>query len=190
MKLKLLVGLGNPGPSYVVTRHNVGVWWIEAIASLFNVDWHAENKFSGKLAQITFNNEICWLLIPTTFMNLSGQAVSAFVRFHKILPESILIAHDELSFEPGVIRFKEGGGHGGHNGLRSIISHLHDPNFSRLRIGIGHPGHKDEVSDYVLSKPSTDEKSKIEQSINKTFSIVQDLILGNSQLVFRQLHQD
>jgi PTH1 family peptidyl-tRNA hydrolase len=134
MPLNLLVGLGNPGAQYVATRHNVGAWFIEKVALHYGAVWRQENKFAGRVCQIQLDHLSCWLLQPTTFMNHSGQSVATLAHFYKIPPESILIAHDELSFPAGVIRFKEGGGHAGHNGLRDIITRLKSSEFKRLRI--------------------------------------------------------
>src|SRR3990167_2011632 len=149
-----MVGLGNPGPEYAQTRHNVGACFVEQVAKQENQILRKETKFSGRTACITLANQPCWLFQPIIFMNESGQAVVAVARFYKIAPEEILVAHDELDFPAGTIRFKENGGHGGHNGLRDLIAHLGSKNFWRLRIGIGHPRHKDHVTPYVLSAPS------------------------------------
>jgi len=162
--IQLIVGLGNPGPQYENTRHNVGYWFVEAVAEKFDVYLNAKAKFHGLTAKITLNDRDCWLLLPTTYMNESGRAVQAIANFYDIKPESILVVHDDLDFEPGEIKHKIGGGHGGHNGLRDIIATI-GSDFNRLRIGIGHPGHKDAVTDYVLSKPSKKEKEKIEEAI-------------------------
>lgn len=186
--LNLLVGLGNPGPEYAATRHNVGVWFLEAVAKHYGVAWRQENKFSGKVGQIQLNHSTCWLLQPTTFMNHSGQSVAAFTHFYKLAPESVLVAHDELSFPAGVIRFKEGGGHGGHNGLRDIIACLNSMEFKRLRIGIDHPGDRNKVTDYVLSKPNHSDHVLIEQAIGHALSALPDLLLGNFQSAFQYLH--
>ncbi len=188
--IKLLVGLGNPGNEYASTRHNAGAWFIELLAEQLNVTLKPETKFHSSIARVKLHGQDCWLLIPTTYMNHSGQAVAAFCQFHKISPENILVAHDELDFQPGTVRLKQDGGHGGHNGLRDIIAHLHTAQFNRLRIGIGHPGHRDQVHDYVLTRPSADDRKKILDALTSTAHIVEDLVTGNVQHAIHKLHTD
>jgi PTH1 family peptidyl-tRNA hydrolase len=166
--IKLLVGLANPGPEYAQTRHNAGQWFLNQLASQENVQLKAEAKFYGLTGRIQFAGNDLRLLVPTTFMNLSGKSVAAMANFYRIKPEEILVAHDELDLPPGVAKFKLGGGHGGHNGLRDIISQLgNNKNFHRLRIGIGHPGDKNRVSGFVLGKASRTEQDLIDQSIDE-----------------------
>jgi PTH1 family peptidyl-tRNA hydrolase len=166
--IKLLVGLANPGPEYAQTRHNAGQWFLNQLASQENVQLKAEAKFYGLTGRIQFAGNDLRLLVPTTFMNLSGKSVAAMANFYRIKPEEILVAHDELDLPPGVAKFKLGGGHGGHNGLRDIISQLgNNKNFYRLRIGIGHPGDKNRVSGFVLGKASRTEQDLIDQSIDE-----------------------
>lgn len=186
--IKLIVGLGNPGPEYEQTRHNAGAWLIKQLAAQFHVNLRRETKFKGFVAAITVHNHECWLLIPSTFMNLSGQAVNAVANFYKITPQEILVAHDELDFPAGTIRLKQGGGHGGHNGLRDIVAHLHSNDFHRVRIGIGHPGDRDQVHDYVLSAPSRHDRQQIENAIEQLIKTLPDLISGHFQKVMRELH--
>lgn len=166
--IKLIVGLANPGAKYEATRHNAGEWLVDQIARQFNVQLKEENKFFGKVAKInTVSNEVR-LLVPTTFMNLSGKSVGALANFYRIKPEEILVAHDELDLPPGVVKIKQGGGHGGHNGLKDIVAALGNNNtFYRLRIGIGHPGHKDLVSAYVLGKPAPTDQTLIDAAIDE-----------------------
>lgn len=183
-RIKLIVGLGNPGDEYTNTRHNVGAWFAQALADQENQPLQKENKFYGFLAKLNH----CWLLKPSTYMNESGQAVAALARFYKIKPQEILVAHDELDFPAGTIRLKESGGHGGHNGLRNIIQHLGTNNFYRLRIGIGHPGQKDRVTPYVLSPPSKNDQVAILTAIEKGISIVHKLMKGEFQKAMRDLH--
>ena len=153
-EIKLIVGLGNPGDKYTDTRHNTGEWLIERLARRFNVSLNPEIKFFGKTARTLVNGKEVRLLVPTTFMNLSGKAVGALASFYRIKPEEILVIHDELDLLPGTAKLKQGGGHGGHNGLKDIVAQLgNNNNFYRLRIGIGHPGHRDLVAGYVLNKP-------------------------------------
>ncbi|MEH6451408.1 MAG: aminoacyl-tRNA hydrolase [Psychromonas sp.] len=166
--IKLLVGLANPGPEYAQTRHNAGQWYLSQLASQENVQLKAEAKFYGLTGRIQIAGNDLRLLVPTTFMNLSGKSVAAMANFYRIKPEEILVAHDELDIDPGVAKFKLGGGHGGHNGLKDIISQLgNNKNFYRLRIGIGHPGDRNRVSGYVLGKPTLGEQNLIEQSIDE-----------------------
>lgn len=186
--IKLIVGLGNPGPEYEQTRHNAGAWLVRQLAEDSRANLRRETKFKGLVSSITVQGHECWLLIPSTFMNLSGQAVSAMAGFYKIAPEEILVAHDELDFAAGIVRLKQGGGHGGHNGLRDIAAHLHSSEFHRIRIGIGHPGDRNEVHDYVLSAPSRHDRQQIDQAIAQLLTTLPDLITGHFQKVMRELH--
>ena len=161
-EIRCVIGLGNPGPKYADTRHNVGFWLVDRLARRYGEHLRAENRFSGEVARIRTEAGECWLLKPMTYMNHSGRAVSALARFYKIPVEQMLVVHDELDMAPGVIRLKKGGGHGGHNGLRDIISHLGSRDFWRLRIGVGHPGHRDQVVAAVLSKPTPGERKLID----------------------------
>ena len=163
--IKLFVGLGNPGPEYEDTRHNAGFWWIDALARELKVTLVPERSYWGLMARTTINGQNVWLLEPQTFMNLSGKSVGALARFFKIAPEEVLVVHDELDFEPGVVKLKQGGSHGGHNGLRDIHAQLGSPNYWRLRVGIGHPGNKGEVANWVLKKPAPDQMKLIEDAI-------------------------
>jgi PTH1 family peptidyl-tRNA hydrolase len=164
--IKLIVGLGNPGAEYDRTRHNAGADFVEELARQYSVSLAPDNKFFGLTARINIQGRDVRLLIPTTFMNRSGQAVSAIANFYKIEPEEILVAHDELDLDPGIAKLKHGGGHGGHNGLRDIISSLgNNKNFARLRLGIGHPGNAKQVVGYVLKKASQADQTLIEDAI-------------------------
>ncbi|MCK3654463.1 aminoacyl-tRNA hydrolase [Pasteurellaceae bacterium Macca] len=167
-QIKLIVGLANPGAKYEETRHNAGEWLIQEIARQYRVSLKEEAKYFGKVAKISTPNGEVRLLVPTTFMNLSGKAVGALANFYRIKPEEILVAHDELDLPCGVAKIKQGGGHGGHNGLKDIIAALgNSNNFYRVRIGIAHPGHKDLVASYVLGKPSPTDKPLIEAAIDE-----------------------
>ncbi len=185
--IQLIVGLGNPGPEYAKTRHNAGAWFVEAIAKQSGTSLRLESKLHGFTALTDYFPTPCRLFIPTTYMNESGIAVAAVARFYKIAPENILIAHDELDFDPGVAKLKKAGGHGGHNGLRSLIGHL-SADFWRLRVGIGHPGHKDRVHDYVLSPPSLSDQKKILDSLDAAIDAMPLLIQGKSEEAMTQLH--
>lgn len=188
--IQLIVGLGNPGSNYAETRHNVGAWFVEMLANDFAKDLKVEPKFLGRIARISIEQQDYWLLIPTTFMNHSGMAVKTMSHFYKIPTEAILVVHDELDLSPGIARFKENGGHAGHNGLRDIINHLNSNDFNRLRIGIGHPGHRDLVSDYVLHPPSKKERELILDSFQATNKVLPIFLTGNYQRAMAQLHNN
>ena len=173
-EIKLIVGLGNPGDKYEDTRHNAGEWLIARLARRFNVTLNAENKFFGKVGKTLMNGKEIRFLVPTTFMNLSGKAVGALANFYRIKPEEILVLHDELDLPLGSVKLKLGGGHGGHNGLKDIVAALgNNNNFYRLRIGIGHPGHRDLVAGYVLNKPSPSEREALEKALDEATSCVE-----------------
>ena len=173
-EIKLIVGLGNPGDKYTDTRHNTGEWLIERLARRFNVSLNPEIKFFGKTARTLVNGKEVRLLVPTTFMNLSGKAVGALASFYRIKPEEILVIHDELDLPPGTAKLKQGGGLGGHNGLKDIVAQLgNNNNFYRLRIGIGHPGHRDLVAGYVLNKPSPADRDALEKVLDEATDCVE-----------------
>ncbi|HHF4046767.1 aminoacyl-tRNA hydrolase [Haemophilus influenzae] len=173
-EIKLIVGLGNPGEKYADTRHNAGEWLVERLARRFKVLLNPENKFFGKTARTLVNEKEVRLLVPTTFMNLSGKAVGALASFYRIKPEEILVIHDELDLPPGTAKLKQGGGHGGHNGLKDIVAQLgNNNNFYRLRIGIGHPGHRDLVAGYVLNKPSPADRDALEKVLDEATDCVE-----------------
>ncbi|AOZ66954.1 TPA: aminoacyl-tRNA hydrolase [Haemophilus influenzae] len=173
-EIKLIVGLGNPGEKYADTRHNAGEWLIERLARRFNVSLNPESKFFGKTVRTLVNGKEVRLLVPTTFMNLSGKAVGALASFYRIKPEEILVIHDELDLPAGTAKLKQGGGHGGHNGLKDIVAQLgNNNNFYRLRIGIGHPGHRDLVAGYVLNKPSPADRNALEKVLDEATDCVE-----------------
>lgn len=186
--IQLIVGLGNPGPKYSETRHNAGAQFVEDLANQQSQTLKEDSKFHGRVAKINLSGQNCWLLIPNTYMNLSGQAVGALSKYYKIPPETILVAHDELDFPPGMVKFKFGGGLGGHNGLKDIVSHIHTKNFHRLRIGIGHPGDPDAVSDFVLKPPRKDEGEKIADAMYNAMGVITDYVAGKHQEVMKNLH--
>jgi PTH1 family peptidyl-tRNA hydrolase len=186
--IQLIVGLGNPGAQYAETRHNAGAWWVEKLAAEFNSSLRSENKFHGSAATIELAHHKGILFIPSTFMNASGQAVRAISQFYQIPPEGILVAHDELDFPVGTVRLKKGGGHGGHNGLRDIMQHLHTDGFYRLRLGIGHPGQRSEVHNYVLGKPSAQDHASIQHAIGQACAVLPDLMAGNIEKAMQVLH--
>lgn len=175
-QIKLIIGLANPGAKYEGTRHNAGEWLINELARMYNVSLKEEAKYFGKVAKINTAQGEVRLLVPTTFMNLSGKAVGALANFYRIKPEEILVAHDELDLPPGVAKIKQGGGHGGHNGLKDIIASLgNNNNFYRVRIGIGHPGHRDLVAGYVLGKPAPQDQEKIDAAVDEASRCVEVL---------------
>lgn len=175
-QIKLIVGLGNPGAKYEGTRHNAGEWLINELARIYNVSLKEDAKYFGKTAKINTTQGEVRLLVPTTFMNLSGKSVGALANFFRIKPEEILVAHDELDLPPGTVKIKQGGGHGGHNGLKDIVAALgNNNNFYRVRIGVGHPGNKDLVSGYVLGKPSPNEQSLLDNVIDEAARCVEIL---------------
>jgi len=186
--IKLFVGLGNPGPEYEATRHNAGFWWIDALARDLGVSLVPERGYFGLVARTTVKGQSVWLLEPQTFMNLSGKSVAALARFFKIAPDEILVAHDELDFEPGQVKLKRGGSHGGHNGLRDIHAQLGTPDYWRLRIGIGHPGLKAEVVNWVLKKPAPDQRTLIEDSIIKSLQARDLLLAGDMEKAMAHIH--
>lgn len=177
--IKLIVGLGNPGVEYANTRHNAGANFVMKLACEYGATLHPQNKCYGLMAQVLINHCPVRLLIPTTFMNLSGKAIAATAHFYRIEPEAILIAHDELDISPGEARLKIGGGHGGHNGLKDAIQSLgNNKQFGRLRLGIGHPGSAKLVSQYVLKKAPAEEQQQLEANIDKAIHIVPLLTEG------------
>ena len=187
--VQLIVGLGNPGSKYAHTRHNAGADFVAELANSFGCDLREESRFSGLTGRCVIDSHDVRLLIPTTFMNLSGKAVAAMAGFFRIPVESILVAHDELDLDPGTARFKLGGGHGGHNGLRDIVSALgNQKDFARLRIGIGHPGHASQVTGYVLNKAPADQQVLIDQSIDNAIAKLPLALAGNWQLAMNELN--
>ncbi|GAB4169816.1 MAG: aminoacyl-tRNA hydrolase [Rhodocyclaceae bacterium] len=165
---RLVIGLGNPGEEYAATRHNCGFWLAERLAGALSLAFGREARFHALAAHL--RRPDLWLLLPQTFMNRSGLAAGAAARFFRIPPEAVLVLHDDLDLEPGALRLKFGGGAGGHNGLKDLVAHLGSPDFWRLRIGIGHPGDRDEVIDYVLKAPRAPEREAIEQALDRAVS--------------------
>jgi PTH1 family peptidyl-tRNA hydrolase len=187
--IKLIVGLANPGQQYQDTRHNAGAWLVQALARQHNIALSGEARFFGDTARINIAGHDIRLLIPSTFMNRSGQAIAAMANFFKIPIESILVVHDELDIPPGTARFKKGGGHGGHNGLRDSMAQLgNNGDFKRLRVGIGHPGSAAQVTNFVLGKPSPDERISIEACIDEALKCLPDAISGDWGKAMNQLH--
>jgi PTH1 family peptidyl-tRNA hydrolase len=190
--IRLLVGLGNPGPEYEATRHNAGFWWIDAAARRLGATLVADRAYHGLVARV--NRPVpgvetpVWLLQPQTYMNLSGKSVAALARFFKIEPSQILVVHDELDLLPGQTKMKRGGGHAGHNGLKDIQAQLGSPDFWRLRLGIGHPGDRAEVAGYVLRKPPASERELLEAAIDRTLPALEAMLRGDMDSAMRQVH--
>ncbi len=188
-EIKLIVGLGNPGPEYAKTRHNAGAWYVEQLARWHNVSLREEPKFFGHTARILVEGLDVRLLIPNTYMNLSGKAVAALARFYQIEPEAMLVAHDELDLPPGIAKFKQGGGHGGHNGLKDIIAKMgNNNNFFRLRLGIGHPGSKEQVAGFVLTKAPSSEQSLIDAALDESLRATDILFKQDMTKAMNRLH--
>ena len=186
--IRLIVGLGNPGREYETTRHNVGFRWVGELARLQNLSFKNETKFHGLAARGQLHGREMLLLKPQTFMNASGRAVGALAQFYKIAPAEILVVHDDLDLPPGVARLKLGGGHGGHNGLKDIIAHLGTRDFWRLRLGIGHPGERAEVVNFVLNDPRKEERALIEQAVQRAFEVSDLIIAGKQEAAMLKLH--
>ncbi len=186
--IRLFVGLGHPGPEYEATRHNAGFWWVDALADKLGARLVAERSWHGHVARANVAGSTVWLLQPMTFMNRSGQSVAALARFYKIAPAEVLVVHDELDLAPGQAKLKCGGGSGGHNGLKDIHAQLGSADFWRLRLGIGHPGVKAEVIDYVLRKPSPEQREAILASIERTLAASPELIAGEMERATMKIH--
>jgi len=187
VNIDLIVGLGNPGAEYEPTRHNAGFWFVEEIARLKGAHFRPENKFSAQVCKVNLEGRDIWLLKPTTYMNLSGQAVQKLASFYKIPVENILVAHDEIDLDPGTTRLKSSGGHGGHNGLRDIIAHM-GKDFHRVRIGVGHPGSKDQVVDFVLHRANKADQAAIDESMEDALRALPLLIEGSWEKAVNRLH--
>lgn len=187
--IQLVAGLGNPGKEYAKSRHNVGAWLVAAlIHQLALSPLKMENKFHAAVTPWSLTSGKCWLILPNTYMNDSGRAVKAMAHFYQIPTEAILIVHDDLDLLPGVARYKQGGGEGGHNGLKDIVQHLQSKDFWRLRLGIGHPGQRDRVHDYVLSSPSISDKQSIELAIEQALTTLTLFVEGNQAQAMQNLH--
>lgn len=185
--IKLFVGLGNPGEKYAATRHNAGFWWIDQLAAATNSKLAIDAKFFGFAGKLSPSSDT-WLIKPTTFMNASGKAVAALANYYKISPKEILVIHDELDLPAGSTKMKFGGGHGGHNGLRDIHAALGTPDYWRMRVGIGHPGSKNEVVNFVLKAPTKDEQVAIEDNLIDSTKLVDLLLAGEFDSAMLKLH--
>jgi len=186
--IKLLVGLGNPGSEYEDTRHNAGFWLLDAYARELKLSWTMDNSYWGLVARTQIHDHKVWLLKPQTFMNVSGKSVGTLARFFKIQPEEILVVHDELDIEPGQVKVKKGGGHAGHNGLRDIHAQLGSSDYWRLRLGVGHPGDKAEVLNWVLKKPSHDHRKAVEEGMARCVKALPLLLSGEMEKATALIH--
>jgi PTH1 family peptidyl-tRNA hydrolase len=192
--IRLIVGLGNPGPEYASTRHNVGFWFVDALTPAIDqrqgpTGFKAEARFHGELGRLSRRGRDLRLLKPSTYMNHSGRSVAAVCRYFEISPEQVLVAHDELDLPVGTVRLKQGGGHAGHNGLRDTINLLGTRDFWRLRIGIDHPGDRSQVINYVLGRPSREDAIRIEEALRDAEGIVDDCLDGRFQMAMNRLHR-
>ena len=186
--IRLFVGLGNPGPEYESTRHNAGFWWLDALARELKTALVMDKSYHGLVGRTTVSGQTVWLLEPQTFMNLCGKSVAALARFYKIQPQEILVAHDELDIVPGEAKLKLGGSHAGHNGLRDIHAQLGTDDYWRLRLGVGHPGVKSEVINWVLKKPSLDHRIAIDQSIDRALKALPHFLAGDMDKATMLVH--
>jgi PTH1 family peptidyl-tRNA hydrolase len=186
--LRLIVGLGNPGAEYLRTRHNAGFWFVDALAKHQGERFGLDGKLHGETCKVRIGGEPVWLLKPATFMNKSGIAVASALRYYKIEPEECLIAHDDLDLSVGTVRMKFDGGHGGQNGLRDIIAHLGHGKFHRLRIGIGHPGHRDQVTPWVLGRPSVKDEDAMIEGVARALDVLPLAVDGQFDKAMQQLH--
>ena len=186
--IKLFVGLGNPGAEYEATRHNAGFWWIDALSRQLKAPLAFDKSYYGQVARTSVSGQTVWLLAPQTFMNLSGKSVAALAKFFKITPEQILVAHDELDVVPGQVKLKFGGSHAGHNGLRDIHAQLGTGDYWRLRLGVGHPGSKDAVVEWVLRKPTQEHREAIASSISRSLKAVPALLNGETDKATMVIH--
>ena len=187
LPLKLVVGLGNPGAEYARTRHNAGFWYVDELARTAGGSWRRESRYQCELTRVKVAGHELWLMKPQTFMNKSGAAVQALAAFYRIAPAEMLVVHDEIDLPPGVVRLKEGGGHGGHNGVRDVIAQL-GPDFWRLRIGVGHPGAKDQVIDAVLDRATPDEQPLIDAALERAHAALPDLLRDGAQKAMNRMH--
>lgn len=187
--IRLIVGLGNPGSEYERTRHNAGEWYVERLARALGATLAHEPKYHGRVARVAIAGEDVRLLVPTTFMNRSGQATAALASFFKVPVEQMLVAHDELDLPPGTVKLKQGGGHGGHNGLRDIVAcHGNNAGFLRLRIGVGHPGNKDLVTPWVLGKAPVAEQQKMDAAIDEAIAVTAQVVAGDTAKAMNRLN--
>ena len=186
--LRLIVGLGNPGAEHLRTRHNAGFWFLDALAAQLGARFGAESKLHGETAKVSLGGATLWLLKPSTYMNRSGLSVTSALRYWKIEPEQMLVAHDDLDLPPGAARLKFDGGHGGQNGLRDLFAHLGHGKFHRLRFGIGHPGNKDQVTNWVLGRPGRDDEAAMLRAVDDAIGVLPLAVAGDFNEAMKRLH--
>ncbi len=187
MDLKLIAGLGNPGDKYERTLHNAGFWFVDAVARQYGGVFSYSKKFDADVCKVSISGEDIWLAKPQSFMNESGRPVRSLIDYYRLKIQQVLVAHDEIDLEPGTVKLKQGGGHGGHNGLRDIIKHCGN-DFLRLRLGVGHPGHKDAVVSYVLKRGSRETEDAIERNIDEALAALPTLVEDGSNAAMKKLH--
>jgi PTH1 family peptidyl-tRNA hydrolase len=188
--IKIICALGNPGDQYIQTRHNAGFWFLARLSSEYSISLNSNSRFKSLIGDFRHQGRVVRVIAPQTYMNKSGEALAPFAGFYQATPQEILVVHDEIDLLPGISRFKTGGGHGGHNGLRDIVRLLGSNDFHRLRVGVGHPGDKSKVVSYVLNRPSSAEIQLIEASLDKILSVLPAIIDGDFALAMNQLHTD
>ncbi|WP_435791644.1 aminoacyl-tRNA hydrolase [Elongatibacter sediminis] len=184
----MIVGLGNPGPKYAETRHNAGFWFLDRVLQRFGGDLRAQSKLKAETARTVIEGRDCVLARPASFMNESGLPVRSVLDYFRIPAADLLVAYDELDLPPGIVRLKQGGGHGGHNGMRDIFRHVPDHEFLRFRIGIGHPGSKDRVTGYVLGRPGADDERSIRDAIDRAVDVLPEIVAGRIAPAMKALH--
>jgi PTH1 family peptidyl-tRNA hydrolase len=185
--VRIIAGLGNPEEKYERTLHNAGFWFVDALARKYGGHFRYEKKFDAEICRVTMHGEDVWLVKPQSYMNHSGPPVRGMLDYYRLTPAELLVAHDEIDLQPGIVRIKEGGGHGGHNGIRDVIRHC-GADFLRLRLGVGHPGEKDRVTSYVLTRGSSEVESAIERNIDDTIAVIPELVDGNINAAMKKLH--
>ncbi len=185
--IRIIVGLGNPEERYERTLHNAGFWFVDALARKFGGHFRHEKKFDAEICRVRMHGEEVWLVKPQSYMNRSGPPVRGMLDYYRLRPSELLVAHDEIDLPPGTVRLKEGGGHGGHNGIRDVIRHC-GADFLRLRLGVGHPGEKDEVTNYVLKRGSSDVEAAIERNIDDAIDVMPELVDGAVNAAMKKLH--
>lgn len=187
--IRVIAGLGNPGARYQDTRHNAGFWFVERVAAAHGAEFRGAPRVFGEVAELRLGSALVRLLKPSTFMNESGRSVAALARYYSVPADAVLVAHDEIDLPPGTVRLKRGGGHGGHNGLRDVVAQLGGPQFARLRIGVGHPGHREQVIGYVLTRPGAQERSLIDDAVARAAGRFDDMIVNGLEQVMNDLHR-
>jgi PTH1 family peptidyl-tRNA hydrolase len=186
----LVIGLGNPGPKYAETRHNAGFWFLDALLQQAEAQLRERARQGAEIARASWCGRDCIFARPTTYMNKSGQAVRAVIDYFGVDPENMLVAYDELDLPPGTVRLKQGGGHGGHNGLKDIFRHVEERDFLRLRVGIGHPGHKDAVTRYVLGRSPAQIRAVVQAAIDRAVGVMPEVLSGNVAAAMQALHSE